>query len=104
MGEGACAVEEKPMMWGLTLRDSPAKLLSNCVTSMCNDLANLYQSQVRYAEAEPIDKRSHAIVEKAFGAEHPDVGQLLNNLAVLYRLEHHACPSCLPLFDRLHAQ
>jgi len=83
MGEGTCAVEEKPMMWRLTFRDSPAKLLSNCATSMCNDLANSYQSQVRYAESEPLYKRCRAILEKALGAEHPDVGQLLKNLAVL---------------------
>ena len=50
---------------------------------MCNDLANSYQSQVRYAESEPLYKRCRAILEKALGAEHPDVGQLLKNLAVL---------------------
>ena len=39
----------------------------------------------RYAEAEPLYKRSLAILEKALGPEHPDVAQSLNNLAELYR-------------------
>ena len=38
----------------------------------------------RYAEAEPLLKRSLAINEKAFGSNHPNVGLLLNNLAALY--------------------
>ena len=50
-----------------------------------NSLAVLYQSQGRYAEAEPLFKRSLAIREKALGPDHPDVGTSLNNLAVLYQ-------------------
>ena len=37
--------------------------------------------QGRYAEAEPLYRRSLAILEKALGPEHPDVGTALNNLA-----------------------
>ena len=44
----------------------------------------LYYRQGRYAEAEPLYTRSLAIREKALGAEHPDFGQSLNNLAGLY--------------------
>ncbi len=49
-----------------------------------NDLARLYESQGRYAEAEPLYKRSLAIREKALGPDHPDVAAMLNDLAVLY--------------------
>jgi tetratricopeptide (TPR) repeat protein len=50
-----------------------------------NNLAVLYQSQGRYAEAEPFYKRSLAIDEKAFGSDHPDVARSLNYLAGLYQ-------------------
>ena len=43
----------------------------------------LYQ-QARYADAEPLFKRSLAITEKALGAVHPQVATTLNNLAALY--------------------
>ena len=35
-----------------------------------NNLAELYRTQGKYAEAEPLYKRSLAIVEKALGPEH----------------------------------
>ena len=41
--------------------------------------------QGRYADAEPLYKRSLAIREKSLGPDHPDVATSLNNLAVLYR-------------------
>jgi CHAT domain-containing protein/tetratricopeptide (TPR) repeat protein len=50
-------------------------------------LARLYRAQGRYAEAEPLCKRSLAITEKALGPDHPDVAQSLNNLALLYRAQ-----------------
>jgi tetratricopeptide (TPR) repeat protein len=50
------------------------------------NLANLY-SQFRYADAEPLYKRSLAIREKALGPDHPNVAQSLNNLAELYTLQ-----------------
>ena len=50
-----------------------------------NNLAELYQAQGRYADAEPLYKRSLAIREKALGPDHPDVATSLNNLAVLYQ-------------------
>jgi CHAT domain-containing protein len=43
----------------------------------------LYRAQGRYAEAEPLYKRSLAIAER-LGSDHPAVGRALNNLAVLY--------------------
>ncbi len=48
-----------------------------------NKLALLYDTQGRYAEAEPLIKRSLAISEKALGPEHPDVARSLENYAGL---------------------
>jgi hypothetical protein len=41
----------------------------------------------RYADAEPLFKRSLAIREKALGPDHPAVALLLNNLAALHRAQ-----------------
>jgi len=49
-----------------------------------NNLAGFYESQGKYAEAEPLYKRALEITEKALGPEHPCVGIFLNNLALLY--------------------
>src|SRR5262249_14182367 len=48
-----------------------------------NNLAELYGVQGRFADAEPLHKRSLAIREKTLGPDHPLVGQSLNNLAIL---------------------
>ena len=40
--------------------------------------------QGRYADAEPLYKRSLAIREKALGPNHPDVATSLNNMGLLY--------------------
>ena len=53
------------------------------VAQSLNNLAELYQTQGQYAQAEPLYKRSLAIW-KALGPDHPDVATSLNNLAVLY--------------------
>ncbi len=42
-------------------------------------------SSVRYAEAEPLFKRSLAILEKALGPEHPEVAINLESYATLLR-------------------
>jgi tetratricopeptide (TPR) repeat protein len=55
------------------------------VPTILSNLANLYQSQGIYAEAEPRYKRALEITEKALGPDHPDVAATLNNLAKLYR-------------------
>ncbi len=60
-----------------------AVLVTGC-SSYLNSVAGVYFKQGRYAEAEPLVKRSLAIREKALGPEHPDVAQSLNNLAVVY--------------------
>ena len=57
------------------------------VAPSLNNLAALYRAQGRYADAEPLYKRSLAIREKELGPDHPDVAQTLNNLAELYRAQ-----------------
>ena len=52
-----------------------------------NNLAGLYRAQGKYAEAEPLYKRSLTILEKALGPDHPQVATSLNNLAALYRAQ-----------------
>ena len=54
------------------------------VRSLTN-LALVYRAQRRYAEAEPLYKRSLAIIEKALGPEHRYVAWSLENYAVLLR-------------------
>src|SRR5262249_59720486 len=54
------------------------------VARSLNNLAALYQSQGRYADAEPLYRRSLAISEKVLGRD-SDVATSLNNLAELYR-------------------
>jgi len=53
------------------------------VGTALNNLARLYGDQGRYAEAEPLYRRSLAIRETALGPDHPDVGTALNNVAWL---------------------
>ena len=49
-----------------------------------NQLAELYRSQSRYADAEPLYRRALAIWEKTLGRDHHDTALSLNNLALLY--------------------
>ena len=49
-----------------------------------NNLANVYQEQGKYAEAEDLNQRALAITEKALGSNHPDVAQSFHNLAMVY--------------------
>jgi CHAT domain-containing protein len=57
------------------------------VSISLNNLAALYLSQGRYAEAEPLSKRSLALREKALRPDHPDIGQSLSILAELYLVQ-----------------
>ena len=59
----------------------------------------LYYKQDRYSEAEPLNKRSLAIREKALGPDHPAVGTSLNNLAALY-FKQGRYADAEPLFRR----
>jgi len=61
------------------------KLLPNTFLSTTfNNLALLYVSQGKYAEAEPLYKRALDI-EKLLGKDHPSFATTLNNLAALYQ-------------------
>ncbi len=55
------------------------------LSATLNNLAWLYDDQGKYAEAEPLYKRSLAILEKALGQEHSNVATTLENYAGLLR-------------------
>ena len=50
------------------------------------NLAGLYRTLGRYAEAEPVYERALAVTEQSFGPEHPTVAMVLENYALLLRL------------------
>ncbi|TLY36413.1 MAG: tetratricopeptide repeat protein [Nitrospirae bacterium] len=50
-----------------------------------NNLASLYDTMGRYAEAEPLYRRALAIDEKVLGVEHHNVLTDLQNYAALLR-------------------
>jgi tetratricopeptide (TPR) repeat protein len=52
-----------------------------------NNLALLYQTQGRYAEAEPLYLKALAIREKELGKNHPSTATSYNNLASLYKTQ-----------------
>ena len=52
-----------------------------------NNLALMFMKEGRYAEAEPLYRRSLAVHEKALGPDHPSVGTTLNNLAGLFEAQ-----------------
>src|SRR5262249_10521489 len=47
-------------------------------------LGDLYREKGRYAEAEPLYKSAHSMLEKELGQDHREVGQSLNRLGLLY--------------------
>ncbi len=51
-----------------------------------NHLAQAFQAQGKYVEAEPLYLKTLDIVQTMQGAEHPDVAAVLNNLGVLHRM------------------
>jgi hypothetical protein len=57
------------------------------VARSLDNLADLYEQQDRYGDAEPLYQRAAAIREAALGANHPDAAISLNNLASLYQTE-----------------
>ena len=61
----------------------------NVATSL-NNLAGLYNAQGRYAEAEPLFKRSLAIREKALGPDDSAVARSLENYGTLLRKTNRA--------------
>ena len=71
----------------------------NVATSL-NNLAELYQNEGRYADAETLLKRSLAINEKARGSNNANVALSLNNLAHLYQVQARYAEA-EPLFKEL---
>jgi tetratricopeptide (TPR) repeat protein len=55
------------------------------VAKPLNNLAELNSVQGKYAEAEPLYKRSLAIWEKALGPDHPNVATVCENMAECYK-------------------
>ena len=49
-----------------------------------DNLAQLYQDQGRYKEAEPLYQRSLVMKEKVLPPDHPEIANTLGNLALLY--------------------
>jgi CHAT domain-containing protein len=49
-----------------------------------NNLAGLYNSQGRYAEAQPLYQQALEMTKRLFVGDHPDVASSLNNLALFY--------------------
>jgi tetratricopeptide (TPR) repeat protein len=58
------------------------------------------KAQARYADAEPLYKRSLAIREKELGPNHLDIGRSLNSLAVLYQAQARYADA-EPLYKRV---
>ena len=69
------------------------------VATALDSLAELYYSQERYTDAEPLYRRSLDIREKALGPDHPDVAGSLTNLAMLRSAEGRYAES-EPLLQR----
>jgi tetratricopeptide (TPR) repeat protein len=61
------------------------KAKSRTLALYFNNLAELYRSQGRYEEAEPLYKQALTLYQKLLGDRHPDVAIIINNLAVLYK-------------------
>ena len=57
---------------------------SNDYTASLNDMAELYYSQGRYAEAEPLFIEALEMRKQLLGSAHPHVAKSFNNLAGLY--------------------
>ncbi len=67
---------------GLAIAERGSK--TEPIITWLDHLASVYGDQRRYADAEPLYKRSLAAKEKTLGANHLDVATGLNNLATLY--------------------
>jgi tetratricopeptide (TPR) repeat protein len=70
------------------------------VARSLNNLADLYEKEQRFADAEPLLKRALAIREQAVGSDHPETAALVNNLASLDQ-EQGRIGDGLPLVERM---
>jgi tetratricopeptide (TPR) repeat protein len=69
------------------------------VATLLNNLGQVDKAEGRYADAEPLIKRSLAIREKVLGRDHPDVARSPNNLADLFERQRHYADA-EPLYQR----
>ena len=76
---GRAALQTQPQDPGGEARARPPG-----VALSLNNLAELYRAMGRYAEAEPLYRRSLEVREKRLGPDHPHVATSLNDLASLY--------------------
>jgi tetratricopeptide (TPR) repeat protein len=77
--------EEAERSYVRALRVLEAKAPGSAEMGMvCGDLAGLYQAQRKYEKAEPLYLKAVAVVEKAYGAEHLEVGRYLHLLGEMY--------------------
>jgi tetratricopeptide (TPR) repeat protein len=68
----------------LSIREQQLRENHPYTANSLNNLAELYRSQGRYTEAEPLYIRALSIREQQLGETHPDTATSLNNLAGLY--------------------
>jgi tetratricopeptide (TPR) repeat protein len=57
------------------------------VTMFLNNMAEIYESQGKYDEAELLYRRALIIDEKALGPCHPSIAGSLDNLAMLHHCQ-----------------
>jgi tetratricopeptide (TPR) repeat protein len=74
---------EKLLQWALQEAEKFGAADPRLAVTLHN-LANLYATQARYADAEPLYQRALGILEKARGPEHPEVAMALVGLADFY--------------------
>ncbi len=75
------------LRWKLAAMEESLGPDHTAVAILVSALGQLYASQGRYEEAEPLHQRSLAINEKAYTEAHETVAKDLSNLAELYRLQ-----------------
>lgn len=80
--------EHAESLWYAALQDAEGFPVNDprlTITLEC--LAEVLFKQRKYAQAEPLCARTLQIYEDTIGPEHPDVGILANNLAMLYHMQ-----------------
>lgn len=81
-------LEHAESLWYAALQDAEGFPVNDprlTITLEC--LAEVLFKQRKYAQAEPLCARTLQIYEDTIGPEHPDVGILANNLAMLYHMQ-----------------
>ncbi len=83
-GQGRYAKAEKLLKAALKEAENFGEQDQRFTTSL-NNLAALYRTQGKYAEAEPLYKRALFVLTKALGPDHPNVALMLENYAASLR-------------------